>query len=346
MASSNILKLCLLLSAISLSRTWALNSSSSMKYSQHSSSIKSVCKTTPYPVVCFNSLKHSDETSPNNKANLLTILQTTISKSEELLNQLLDFGNDIIEKQKGTIPDCNELQQITPSCLQRSVSLIQDAPIINQRKLADAIAQLSAALTNKNTFLEGLDSASGPLLLTLRLRNSIDHAYKHVSNALSILSSQKNNNNNRRLMDMDVPKWVSRKLKSRTRILKGGYDLSKVLTVASDGTRNFTTITDAINSAPNNSNDKTIIYVKQGDYVENVEIPSNKPNIFLRGEGTGATKITGNRSAKDGWTTIRSATLGMFNNLCHSQEEPHLEQGPGPSPDLALNFFSYNINFL
>ena len=252
------------------------------------------------PSCLFNSLKHSDETSPNNKANLLTILQTAISKSEELLNQLLDFGNDIIEKQKGTIPDCNELQQITPSCLQRSVSLIQDAPIINQRKLADAIAQLSAALTNKNTCLEGLDSASGPLLLTLRLWNSIDHTYKHVSNALSILSRQKNNNNNRRLMDMDVPKWVSRKLKSRTRILKGGYDLSKVLTVASDGTGNFTTITDAINSAPNNSNDKTIIYVKQVDYVENVEIPSNKPNIFLRGEGTGATKITGNRSAKDG----------------------------------------------
>ncbi|XP_075673875.1 putative pectinesterase/pectinesterase inhibitor 12 [Castanea sativa] len=57
------------------------------------------------------------------------------------------------------------------------------------------------------------------------------------------------------------------------------------------------------------SNDKTIIYVKQGVYEENVEIPSNKPNIFLRGEGTDATKITGNRSVGDGWTTFRSATL-------------------------------------
>ena len=95
--------------------------------------------------------------------------------------------------------------------------------------------------------------------------------------------------------------------------------------MAANGTGNFTTITDAINFAPNNSNDKTIIYVKQGVYQENVEIPSNKPNIFLRGEGTNATKITGNRSVGDGWTTFRSATLGMFsiyisNNLCHSQE--------------------------
>ncbi|XP_065622750.1 probable pectinesterase/pectinesterase inhibitor 12 isoform X3 [Quercus suber] len=110
-------------------------------------------------------------------------------------------------------------------------------------------------------------------------------------------------------MDMDVPKWISRKSKSRARILESEYDPNKVLTVAADGTGNFTTITGAINFAPNNSNVKTIVYVKQGVYVENVEIPSNKPNIFLRGEGTDATKITGNRSVGDGWTTFRSATL-------------------------------------
>ena len=313
MASSNILKLFLLLSAISLSRTWALNSSSSMKCSQNLSSIISTCNTTPFPDVCIDSLKHSNisnETSPNINTYLHNTLHTAILKSEKLSNMLLDAGNpnNVIEKQRGTIQDCKELQQITMSCLQRSVSLILDAPI-NQRKQADAAAYLSAALTNKNTCLEALDSASGPLLKTLV--SAVRDTHKHVSIALSILSSQKSHNN-RRLMDMGVPSWISKKLESRNRILESECDPSKMLTVAADGTGNFTTITDAINFAPNNSNDKTIIYIKKGVYEENLEIPIYKRNIFLRGDGTDATIITGKRSVADGWTTYRSTTLGMF----------------------------------
>lgn len=80
--------------------------------------------------------------------------------------------------------------------------------------------------------------------------------------------------------------------------------------MAADGTGNFTTITEAINFAPNNSYDRTIIYVKEGTYEEYVEIPSYKTNIVLLGDGTDSTFITGNRSVADGWTTFRSATIG------------------------------------
>ena len=364
MASStnNILKLLLLLPALSLSRTWALDSSqsssscyssssssssSSSPYSSSSSSsysyssscststtspdyseyfayIESICKTIPYPEVCLDALKDSiDEastaTSPNNTAYYLHYtLKTAINESRKLSTLLSKAGisNNIIEKQRGTIQDCTELHQITLSSLQRSVSRTNDVPI-TKRKLADASTYLSAALTNKITCLESLDSASGPSKPALL--KSINDTFKHVSNSLSILSSQfpQNNSqdgqNNRHLMDVDVPTWVSKKLDSRTRILESEYDPSKVLlTVATDGTGNFTTITDAINFVPNNSDDKTIIHVKQGVYEENVVIPSYKPNIFLRGDGTDATIITGNRSVVDGWTTYNSATLGMF----------------------------------
>ncbi|XP_075673152.1 putative pectinesterase/pectinesterase inhibitor 12 [Castanea sativa] len=316
MASFIILELFLLLSAISLSRTWALNSSSSsttsLQYSQSLSSIKSICKTTPYPDVCFDSLKLSIGISININPKIITYLlqtlQTAISESENLSNLFLDAGrhSNIIEKQRGTLQDCKEVHQITLSALQRSVSRIHDAPN-NKQKLADARAYLSAALTNKNTCLEGLDSASGPLKPTLL--NSIHDTYKHVSNSLSILSSQKGQTS-RRLMDMGVPTWISRKLDSRTRILESEYD--HVLTVATDRTGNFTTITDAINFAPNNSyNERTIIYVKQGVYEENVEIPDYKPNIVLIGDGADVTLITGNRSMGDGWTTFSSATLAV-----------------------------------
>lgn len=318
--TSSVLKLFLLLSAlIFFSTTWALNSSSSSSSSSttslkttHFYSIRSFCKTTPYPDVCFDSLKLSISIniSPNIITYLLHTLQIAISESEKLSNLFFDasWHFNIIEKQRGTIQDCKELHQITLSSLQRSVSRISAA---DRRKLADARAYLSAALTNKNTCLEGLDSASGPLKPVLV--NSIIDTYKHVSNSLSILSSHegaRRGRTNRRLMG--VPTWMSRKDRRIFESAYGDeYDQSQVLTVAADGTGNFTTITDAINFAPNNSYDhRTIIYVKQGVYDENVEIPTYKPNVVLLGDGSDVTFITGNRSV-DGWTTFSSATLAV-----------------------------------
>lgn len=182
------------------------------------------------------------------------------------------------------------------------------------RKLADANAYLSAALTNKNTCLEGLDSASGPLKPVLV--NSVVNAYKHVSNSLSMLSKQvpnKKGNKNRRLLGF--PSWLSGKDRRILQSSGDEYNPNEVLTVAVDGTGDFTTITDAINFAPNNSYDRTIIHIKQGFYVENVEIPSYKTNIVLLGEDRDLTLITGNRSVDDGWTTFRSATIGKARNF-------------------------------
>ncbi|KAB1201288.1 putative pectinesterase/pectinesterase inhibitor 12 [Morella rubra] len=313
--ASSALKLFLLLSAVFLSRASALNSSPSSTTSLQSqlSSVRSLCKVTPYPDVCFDTLKLSISVniSPNIIIYLLHTLQTALSESLKLSSTFSNVRySNIIEKQKGTIQDCEELHQITLSALKRSASRMQEAN--HGKQAADAIrAYLSAALTNKNTCLEGLDSASGsfkPILV-----NSINNAYKHVSNCLSILPRKwpQTGRKNRRLMA--VPKWMSRE---NSRILESSdgeeYNPSLVLTVAADGTGNFTTITDAINFAPNNSfDDRTIIYVKEGIYAENVEIPSYKPNIVLLGDGSDVTFIVGSRSVDDGWTTFRSATLAV-----------------------------------
>lgn len=88
------------------------------------------------------------------------------------------------------------------------------------------------------------------------------------------------------------------------------YDPASIITVAGDGSGNFTTIGEAIGFAPNNSLDRVIIIVREGIYEENVEIPTYKTNIVLLGDGRDVTVIRGNRSFGDGWTTFRSATLG------------------------------------
>ncbi|GKV00006.1 hypothetical protein SLEP1_g12770 [Rubroshorea leprosula] len=308
MASSKTLSL--LLPSIFFSSTFALNSSSSSSTSLDSnlSSIKSFCKTTPYPDACFDSLKLSVSIniSPNILNFLLQTLQQALSEAEKLTNLFSNPGNSILENQRGTIQDCRDLHQITLTSLQRSVSKIKSG---NARNLADARAYLSAALTNKNTCLEGLDTASGPLKPVLV--SSITSTYQHVSNSLSMLSKSvpKPGHQTRRLLGF--PRWVSRK--DRRILLSVGdeYNPSEVITVAADGSGNFSTVTDAINFSPNNSYDRVVIYIKEGVYKENVEIPTHKTNIVLLGDGADLTLITGNRSVGDGWTTFRSATLAV-----------------------------------
>lgn len=304
MASSSLRWLLLLSTIFFFSAACALKHSSPSYTSLES--VTSFCRSTPYPDVCFRSLKLSISINinPNIIDFLLHSLQTALSEAGKLSTLLSTVGqhSDVIEKQRGTIQDCRELHQITVSSLQRSISRVRSG---DSQKLKDARAFLSAALTNKVTCLEGLDSATGPS--KPYLVNSIFAAYKHVSNCLSALSKQipKRGPTNRRLLG--APAWASRRILQTS---GDEYDPSEVLTVAADGTGNFTTIADAVNFAPNNSYDRIIIYVKEGVYEENVDIPSYKTNLVLLGDGRDVTIIIGNRSVVDGWTTFRSATVG------------------------------------
>ncbi|KAK2450073.1 putative pectinesterase/pectinesterase inhibitor [Trifolium repens] len=306
MASSSH-KLLLLLFTIIFSLTLPLttNSSTTTTLNLKLSSLKSLCKTTPYPKLCFNSLKLSISINinPNILTYLLQSLQLAISETTKLSNLFHDVGNtNIVEKQRGSIQDCKELHQSTLTSLKRSLSGIRSS---NKRKLADARIYLSAAVTNKNTCLEGLDSASGNLKQVLV--DSVINTYKHVSNSLSMLSNHGTETSNQK---GHKKKQVSRKWLSKS-LDFDEYDSNELLVVATDGTGNFSTITDAINFAPNNSMIRTVIYVKEGIYDENVEIPSYKTNIVMLGDGSDSTVITGNRSVVDGWTTFRSATLAV-----------------------------------
>ncbi|XP_061361289.1 probable pectinesterase/pectinesterase inhibitor 12 [Gastrolobium bilobum] len=312
MASSSN-KLFFLLLTIFFSNTCAVHSSNtSTEFHAKLSSLGSFCRTTPYPEVCYNSLKLSISIniSPNIITYLLQSLQVAISEATKLSILFQNVGqSNIIEKQRGAVQDCRELHQSTLASLKRSLSTIRSQ---NSRNLVDARAYLSAALTNKNTCLEGLDSASGTLKPVLV--NSVINTYKHVSNSLSVLSKPgvkvPKGHKNRRLMS--APTWSPSREHDLLQSLDGEeYNPNEVLVVAADGTGNFSSITEAINYAPNNSVDRTVIYVKRGIYEEYVEIPSSKTNMVMLGDGSDVTVITGNRSVVDGWTTFRSATLAV-----------------------------------
>ncbi len=81
-----------------------------------------------------------------------------------------------------------------------------------------------------------------------------------------------------------------------------------VLTVAKDGSKQFTTVQSAIDAVPENNVYPVVINISDGVYKEVVNIPANKPYISLVGESEEGTIITyDNYAGKDNG---RGGTLG------------------------------------
>ncbi|MFT3681465.1 MAG: pectinesterase family protein [Ferruginibacter sp.] len=87
-----------------------------------------------------------------------------------------------------------------------------------------------------------------------------------------------------------------------------GYDL----TVAKDGSGNFTSVQDAVNAAPTGLTAPYTIFIKKGVYKEKITVPSNKPFIKFVGESVADVIITYDDYA--GKYTSCNTTLGTQNS--------------------------------
>lgn len=248
--------------------------------------------------------------------------------------------------QRGALDDCEELLDRTSDLVTECVSRMKGykSKFLKQNETAYMQTWVSAALTNQDTCLESLKEANISLKNFPNLASSVSTMSRSVSKSLGLLkkipvsndNSQTTSVHNRRLsselmgerhvrFDDDFhshygpvidgfPSWISNA--NRRRLLQtstdnGGISAGDLVVVAQDGSGNYTTITDAINAAPNKSADIYLIYATAGVYRENVEVPKSKTNIMLIGDGIDATVITGNRSVVDGSTTFNSATFAV-----------------------------------
>jgi pectinesterase len=113
--------------------------------------------------------------------SLLSAISTTTSASH-----LLDSAAHspyLVEKQRSSVQDCQDLHAATLSSLSRTSSFIKSSS--PDKFLPDIRTHLSAALTNKVTCLEGLAGATGPMKNSLF--SSLSSAYQPISNALSLV---------------------------------------------------------------------------------------------------------------------------------------------------------------
>ncbi|XP_057817365.1 pectinesterase [Cryptomeria japonica] len=297
--------------------------------------VESACELAPDRKFCESSLYANSASSQSGPKQMSeTAIKKSIAEATRIRHLIPNISGD--SQQSRAIQDCSQLYDLAVDHLTDGLSELSQSSV-KLRQAVDVQSFLSAALTYQVTCLDGLKEAKVNLR-SYSFPDRISNCSRSVSSCLALVrkywiggtGSVKASVNNRRLlsdtrrvrrvddgflsqygsMGNGFPSWLSRGDRRLLLQTARGVSLTgNVVTVAQNGSGNFTTITDAINAASNKSADRFVIYVTGGVYEEYVAIPKSKYNIMLIGDGINVTVITGNRSVVDGWTTFNSATL-------------------------------------
>lgn len=193
----------------------------------------------------------------------------------------------------------------------------------------DALTWLSAALTNHDTCADSLAEAGAPLHAHLAAARGVvrDSLAMYASTAAEAATAttttgaggagglvmgeeRSGKNETKRRGPCGFPR--RQPVRDRRLLLAPAAALaaSADIVVAKDGTGTHATIADAVKAAPECSEHRTVIHVKEGRYDENVKVGMKKTNLLFVGDGKGVTVVAGNRSVADNYTTFRTATFG------------------------------------
>ncbi|XP_065860438.1 pectinesterase-like [Euphorbia lathyris] len=289
----------------------------------------SKCQGSLYPQLCVSTLSSIPDLAAK---SLPELISTTINKTMSEVRVSSSNCSGIRNKlpklhtvEKVALNDCLELFDETIDELTLAMSdLGQNKKLVSQR-YHDLQTLLSAAMTNQYTCLDGFAYSKGKTRKAIK--SSLYNISRHVSNSLFLLkkipgvnSSNPGVNSSKSeevfpeygKMRKGFPSWLSSKDR---RMLEAPLNATKFdLTVAKDGTGNFTSIGQAVAAAPNSSTTRFVIYIKAGGYNENVDVYKKKTKLMFIGDGIGKTVVKSNRSVVGGWTTFRSATVAVVGN--------------------------------
>nr|KYP57642.1 putative pectinesterase/pectinesterase inhibitor 13 [Cajanus cajan] len=223
---------------------------------------------------------------------------------------------------KMAIEDCKDLLFFAIDELEASKIFVRDNNINNiHDRVADLKNWLGAVVAYQQSCLDGFDSDAEKEVQARLQTGGLDNLGKlsalaldivaglaQILNALNLNLSTKPTSSSRRLLDVEpdgFPSWMS----VADRKLLAGNSVAPNAVVAKDGSGQYKTILDAINSYPKNHQGRYVIYVKAGVYDEYITVDKKKPNLLIYGDGPTKTIVTGSKNFKDGWKTIRTATF-------------------------------------
>ncbi|XP_059636155.1 pectinesterase-like [Cornus florida] len=335
--------------------------------------IKKACSNTLYPSLCFNTLS-SLPLSNINSTTLHHILEFAINRTMNRVakaRHVVGFLTlqELNSQEKNALKDCLEMLDQTLYELGQAIDeLVMYSASMGHhrhrhRSYGNLKTLLSAAMTNENTCIDGFSD-----LETLKgqkgghkqyLQNFLTPISRMISNCLAIIKHMETINHedqtldNQNLLINRVPEnefqaWMM--TSDHRKAMKSAFRIRPNVVVARDGSGKYSTIGEAVSMAPNASENRYVIKIKAGTYKENVEIPREKVNIMLIGDGMNSTVITGSRNFVDGCSAFNSATLTVVGDKFLARDLTIMNTaGPRKHQAVALRVNSnaafYRCNF-
>ena len=263
-----------------------------------------LCTQSPNPVACHAIV--AGVQSQISDPHPVQILQTLINQSLGQLDTTVVAATTIRHRfndlpHQSALTDCIYLLELSHD------RLLDSATAAAGGAHTDARTWLSAVLTNYGTCL---DELTGPS--TLPIKANLNSLSALASASLSVLNAVSTYNGDVTETVTKFPSWVTtrdRKLleASLTDVIPAN------VVVATDGSGDYDSVQDAVNSAPDKGTTRYVIHVRNGTYKENVVVGKKKTNVMIVGDGMNSTVITGSLNVVDGSTTFNSATLGTSN---------------------------------
>ncbi|KAF6139856.1 hypothetical protein GIB67_009703 [Kingdonia uniflora] len=285
--------------------------------------IKMICSPTDYKETCESSLTSimSSNTSANPKDLLKAAINVIINEVDKAFNFARLNIND--PKIKGAVEDCHVLLKDAKEELRDSISHIGNDISKISSKTTDLNNWLSAVMSYQETCIDGFPEGK----LKTNMQNGMKTAKEMTSNALAIVSEVSTlfslfpGFTHRHLLSKvpkgasldnnGLPHWMSHNDRRMLRAAKV-KKLKPNVTVAKDGSGQFTTISGALAAMPKEHEERYIIYVKMGIYDETVIVEKKMVNITMYGDGSQKTIVTGSKNFVDGVRTFQTATFAAL----------------------------------
>ncbi|KAL1532940.1 Pectinesterase/pectinesterase inhibitor 3 [Salvia divinorum] len=321
----------LVVAAVSIPLSHRHNRHTSSSSHAASSVVRSTCAATLYPELCLSTSAAATPAASvkSSKDVLIAALNYTIYTVERNFFTLKKISREqrqtLTRREKGALHDCFEMVDDTLEELHESELELEDFVFKNYSLAAhkeNLLTLLSAAQTNQESCLDGFSHDGADKKVREALIDGQMHVFRLVSNVMAIIKNlsdhevaAKLKSEGRTLAEAEAeaedqgewPEWLS----AGDRRLLQASTVTPDVTVAADGSGNYTTVAAAVAAAPESSSRRYVIRIKAGVYRENVEIPKKKTNLMFVGDGQTTTIITASRNVVDGSTTFNSATVAV-----------------------------------
>ncbi|KAK2654408.1 hypothetical protein Ddye_014264 [Dipteronia dyeriana] len=265
-----------------------------------------------------NNVTNSSKQSVCNSSLLKSLSKSVLFSN--IVERYIQIYRPILSKAEVRVmEDCSTLAALNTDYLSASLEIINSAVASTTKGADDVQCWLSAILTNLQTCFDGLQATVSAENVNNGLSTHLLNDIKVYGASLSLVTRACDQKKGTVPMSMSVPQPTKEQLDHHQR--QTNYTtfyqvlVRDIMTVSQDGRGNFSTITDAINAAENNSDGRNgylMIYVNAGVYEEYISIAQNKKYLLMKGAGINKTVITGCRSVADGWSTFNSATFAVM----------------------------------